>query len=89
MRLVPNSTRVITFTWLGLLALTLGSFASSEAYSGRAAAVLVLLAAAAKSSLVAFQFMDLRVAHLVWKAAFVTLLAIIVLVLWVMRPPVL
>lgn len=82
---MPRSPRASTLTWLALIALTLTSFALSETSGVRAAVLPILLAAMVKASLVAFQFMELRSAHPVWKAAFSALLALIVVILWATR----
>lgn len=82
MRLASRSTaRSTTVTWLCLVALTCASFALSHEVGRRAAVLPILLAALVKASLVAFQFMDLRSAHVAWKVAFGALLGLIVVVL--------
>lgn|GEM_PF-720345 len=82
---MPLSPRASTLTWLALVTLTLTSFALSETSGARAAVLPILLAAMVKASLVAFQFMELRSAHPVWKAAFPGLLALIIFILWAAR----
>lgn len=78
-------SRASTVTWLALVALTLTSFTLSETSGVRAAVLPILIAALAKASLVGFQFMELRAAHVAWKVAFGGLLAVLVVALWATR----
>ena len=58
-----------TWTWLGLLALSVLSFL----IDGKTATGLILIAAGVKTTLVGWQFMDLRSAHPIWKLGFLAL----------------
>lgn len=60
-----------TFTWIILIAATLGSFAVAEFLPHRQAAVAaILLVAAIKVRLILHQFMDLKGAPFSWRATF-------------------
>ena len=78
-------------TWLLLVALSAGSFRAAESGTSASAGRVVLflvLAAALKSLLVGWQFMELRTAHPLWRAGFALLLGgymISVRLLW--SPP--
>lgn len=85
MTLVDHAGRTSTLIWIALVALTLTSFALSEGSSARGAAVPILIVAGVKASLVGFGFMELRSAHPAWKAAFASLVTLIVIVLSAMR----
>ena len=56
--------------WLALLVLSVASFA----ISGHAIGGLVLAAGGLKAAMVAWQFMELRTAHLAWPVGLATLL---------------
>lgn len=78
--LAPHRAR--TLVLLVLVALTLASFAAGDAL-GRAAALPILAAALAKSALVGLEFMELRRAHPLLRAAFAALIGAVVLALWI------
>lgn len=61
--------------WLALMALSLSSFSISETAQGKAVAGIVLGTAGLKAGLLAWRFMELRLAHSVWKFALFALLA--------------
>jgi len=67
-------TRANTFIWMTLMLLTGLSFALGEKVT---ASRLILLIAALKFALVAWQFMDLRNAALRWSAGLAALLTLI------------
>ena len=61
-----------THVWLALLGLSVASFV----ISGHAVGSLVLAAAGLKAAMVAWQFMELRTAHLAWPVGLATLLVV-------------
>ena len=62
-------------TWLILIALSILSFAASDPSRSRATAAIILTVAAIKASILAWQFMELRHAHLIWKAVLLFMIA--------------
>ncbi len=62
-------------TWLILIALSILSFAASDPSRSRAAAAIILTVAAIKANILAWQFMELRHAHLIWKAVLLFMIA--------------
>lgn len=73
-----TTTRSTTVTWLALVALTVASFTLGHAAAVRTAPALLLLAALLKAWLVGAEFMELRAAHVAWRAAFGAVLGILV-----------
>ena len=70
-------------TWLILLALSIVSFAASDPSRSRAAAAIILTVAAIKANLLAWQFMELRHAHLLWRGVLLFMTAgVSAAVLW-------
>ncbi|PCE66187.1 cytochrome C oxidase subunit IV family protein [Sediminicola luteus] len=63
------------FTWLFLIALTLGATGFSL-QQGLYALIFVMLLAGVKFLTVAFQFMELRTAHVFWKGALICFLVL-------------
>lgn len=74
MNVTATTRRGDVATWLSLMGLTLTSFALSDTGGGRRAMVAIMFVATGKAALVAFQFMRLHAAHVVWRLAFVALL---------------
>jgi heme/copper-type cytochrome/quinol oxidase subunit 4 len=76
--------RKLTFAWIGLIALTLISFAAAESLMGRRFAIVAIFAIAAiKGHLVASRFMEVghalphwRTLYRVWIVAVAILLAV-------------
>ncbi len=79
---LTSASRSRTYVWVALLGLTFVSFAAGDRLA-RAALVPIMIAAALKSSMVGFEFMELRRAHPLWRAAFATLIGAIVVALFV------
>lgn len=70
--------RANTIVWLALVGLTLGGFLLGAAASRAHAGFLILTLAGGKGLLLGWRFMEVRVAHPAWKAAFAG--AVVVLV---------
>lgn len=62
-----------TFVWLFLLALSVLNF-SVSAPGGRLVVAVILATAGAKAIVLAWHFMDLRHAHLFWKATLILMI---------------
>ena len=77
-----SALRSRTYVWMALLGLTFVSFGAGDRLA-RAALVPIMIAAALKSSMVGFEFMELRRGHPIWRAAFATLIGAIVVALLV------
>lgn len=73
--------RTNTITWLALLTLSALSFS----VAGRSLPVLVLTAAGLKSALLGWHFMELHTAAPLWKAAFLTLLTLLLTLIYLLR----
>lgn len=66
--------RTNTVSWFLLLLLSGASLHAGGRGHGIGVAALLLAAAAAKSAVVGWQYMELRSAHVLWKAGFASLL---------------
>ncbi len=64
-----------TRVWITLVALSVTGLAAREALQLGALTATVLGAAAAKCTLVGWQFMELRAAHIAWRIATLALVA--------------
>jgi hypothetical protein len=64
-----------TCIWIALMLLSVSSFSVSENARSTAGALIILAVAGVKAGMVAWQFMELRAAHLAWKIAFPLLFA--------------
>ena len=63
-----------TWIWIALVLLSASSFWLSGTPQGATVAITILGAAGVKATLVGWQFMELRSAHLAWKLGFPLLL---------------
>lgn len=64
-----------TIVWMILVLLTVTGVIVSDAVHGPGAAGTILVAALGKTILVGWRFMELHTAHLLWKSAFLLLMA--------------
>lgn len=64
--------------WLALTVLTLASFSLGLGNTGDHGAFWILLLALGKALLLGFRFMELHVAHVAWKCAFIGALSTLV-----------
>ena len=70
-----------TVTWFALVALSALSFS----VGGRSLPALVLTAAGLKSALLGWRFMELHTAAPVWKAAFLSLLVVLLTLIYLLH----
>ena len=73
-----------TLCWLGLILLTITGVAASGTDHRAHVTLIILSAAWIKSGLVAWQFMELRTAHVLWKTGFLTLITGLVALLFLL-----
>lgn len=66
-----------TLTWLILLALTLGSFLLAERGGGSSVVWIIVALAGLKFALVAWKFMELNKAAVIWDVALLGLLVLV------------